>query len=175
MSKPITASYPGSFQPVPVGHVYIPRRAGAIFDQVILAVYDTPAKSLVFSTQERLTMARRGNHDTPNGRIESFSGLLVDFARQVDAKVVVRGLRAVSDFEVETQMALMNRAMAPEIEVVCLITSLQYSFLSASLIKEVIKLGGPWEGLVPEFVANALKQKFSGPGDSAPVPRWLTS
>jgi pantetheine-phosphate adenylyltransferase len=101
--------------------------------------------------------------------------LLVDFARQVQAKVIVRGLRAVSDFEVETQMALMNRSLAPEIEVVCLITSLQYSFLSASLIKEVIKLGGPWEGLVPDFVATALRQKFSSPGDAAPVPRWLTS
>lgn len=172
---PITAIYPGSFDPVTMGHVDIARRAAAIFDQVILAVYDTPAKSLVFSTNERVTMARRATHDTPNVRIESFSGLLVDYAREVGAKVVVRGLRAVSDFEVETQMALLNRAMAPEIEVVCLITSLEYSFLSASLIKEVIKLGGPWEGLVPDFVATALKQKFSGPGDSAPVPRWLTS
>jgi pantetheine-phosphate adenylyltransferase len=171
----ITAIYPGSFDPVTLGHVDIARRAGAIFDQVILAVYDTPAKSLVFSTDERVGMARRAVEDSANIRVEAFRGLLVDFARGVGAKVIVRGLRAVSDFEVETQMALMNRNIAPEIEVVCLITSLQYSFLSASLIKEVIKLGGPWEGLVPDFVAAALKQKFSGPGDTAPVPRWLTS
>ncbi len=171
----ITAIYPGSFDPVTMGHVDIARRAGAIFDQVIVAVYDTPAKSLVFSTEERVEMARLAIADAPNVRVESFSGLLVDYARLVGAKVIVRGLRAVSDFEVETQMALMNRSMAPEIEVVCLITSLQFSFLSASLIKEVIKLGGPWEGLVPDFVAIALKQKFSGQGDAAPVPKWLAS
>jgi pantetheine-phosphate adenylyltransferase len=170
----ITAIYPGSFDPVTMGHLDIAGRAGAIFDRVIIAVYDTPAKSLVFSTEERVAMARRASASLPNVTVESFAGLLVDFARQVQAKVVVRGLRAVSDFEVETQMALMNRAMAPEIEVVCLITSLHYSFFSASLIKEVIKLGGPSEGLVPDFVANALRQKFSGQGD-APVPRWLTS
>jgi pantetheine-phosphate adenylyltransferase len=171
----ITAIYPGSFDPVTLGHVDIARRASAIFDRVIIAVYDTPAKSLIFPTDERVQMARRAVANSPNISVESFSGLLVDYARQVQAKVIVRGLRAVSDFEVETQMALMNRSMAPEIEVVCLITSLQYSFLSASLIKEVIKLGGPWEGLVPDYVATALRQKFSGPGDAAPVPRWLTS
>jgi pantetheine-phosphate adenylyltransferase len=170
----ITAIYPGSFDPITLGHVDIARRAGAIFDQVILAVYDTPAKSLVFSTDERVIMAQRAIVDSPNVRVESFSGLLVDFARQVGAKVIVRGLRAVSDFEVETQMALMNRSLAPEIEVICLITSLQYSFLSASLIKEVIKLGGAPDALVPDFVAAALRQRFSGQGD-APVPRWLTS
>ncbi len=170
----ITAIYPGSFDPITMGHVDIARRAGAIFEHVIIAVYDTPAKNLVFSTDERVMMARRAIADSPNVRVEPFSGLLVDFARQVQAKVVVRGLRAVSDFEVETQMALMNRSMAPEIEVVCLITSLPYSFLSASLIKEVIKLGGPSDGLVPDFVATALRQKFAGTGD-APVPRWLTS
>src|SRR5262245_25569650 len=124
----ITAIYPGSFDPVTLGHIDIARRASAIFDRVIIAVYDTPAKSLIFSTDERVQMASRAVADSPNITVESFSGLLVDFARQVQAKVVVRGLRAVSDFEVETQMALMNRSMAPEIEVVCLITSLQYSF-----------------------------------------------
>ena len=171
----ITAIYPGSFDPVTLGHVDIARRAGAIFDEVILAVYDVPSKSLVFSTEERVDMARRATTGAPNVRVESFSGLLVDFARFVGAKVIVRGLRAVSDFEVETQMALMNRNIAPEIEVVCLITSLQYSFLSASLIKEVIKLGGPWEGLVPDFVAAALRHTYSGVGDASAVPRWLTS
>src|SRR5258708_10742846 len=170
----ITAIYPGSFDPITMGHVDIARRAGAIFEHVIIAVYDTPAKNLVFSTDERVMMARRAIADSPNVRVEPFSGLLVDFARQVQAQVVVRGLRAVSDFEVETQLALMNRSMPPEIEVVCLITSLPYSFLSASLIKEVIKLGGPSDGLVPDFVATALRQKFAGTGD-APGPRWLTS
>ncbi len=171
----ITAIYPGSFDPITFGHVDIARRAAAIFDEVVLAVYDTPAKSLVFSTEERVAMAARATHDIANLRVQSFRGLLVGFARHLGAKVIVRGLRAVSDFEVETQMALMNQKLAPEIEVVCLVTSQQYSFLSASLIKEVIKLGGPSEGLVPDFVADALRQKFAGQGEAAPVPRWLTS
>ena len=98
----------------------------------------------------------------------------MDFAHEVGAKVIVRGLRAVSDFEVETQMALMNRQLSPGIEVVCLVTSLNYSYLSASLIKEVIKLGGPSEGLVPDFVAEALRTKFAAQAEAAPVPRWLT-
>lgn len=169
------AIYPGTFDPVTMGHVDIARRAAAIFDEVILAVYDTPAKSLVFSTPERVAMAARAIRGVPNVDVQSFSGLTVEFASRVGAKVIVRGLRAVSDFEVETQMALMNRKIAPEIEVVCLVTSLQYSFLSASLIKEVIKLGGPSEGLVPSFVADALRQKFAGQGEAAPVPRFLTS
>src|SRR5438105_8167130 len=170
----ITAIYPGSFDPVTLGHVDIARRAAAIFDRVILAVYDTPAKSLVFTTPERVTMAKRAVSDAPNISVRSFSGLLVGFAREVEAKVIVRGLRAVSDFEVETQMALMNRKLAPEIEVVCLVTSLNFSFLSASLIKEIIKLGGPSQGLVPDFVAEALQHKLAKKGEAAPVPRWLT-
>jgi pantetheine-phosphate adenylyltransferase len=170
----MTAIYPGSFDPVTLGHIDIARRAAAIFDKVILAIYDTPAKSLVFSTAERVAMGERAISDVPNARVQAFHGLLVDFAREVGAKVIVRGLRAVSDFEVETQMALMNRQLSPEIEVVCLVTSLNYSYLSASLIKEVIKLGGPSEGLVPDFVAEALRLKFTAQAEAAPVPRWLT-
>jgi pantetheine-phosphate adenylyltransferase len=169
-----TAIYPGSFDPVTMGHVDLGRRAAAIFDRVIIAVYDTPAKSLVFSTSERVAMAQTALSDVENVTVQSFSGLLVDFANQVGAKVIVRGLRAVSDFEVETQMALMNRKLSPDIEVVCLVSSLPYSYLSASLIKEVIKLGGSAEGLVPDFVIAALKQKYASQGDAAPVPRWLT-
>lgn len=169
-----TAIYPGTFDPITMGHVDIARRAAAIFDRVILGVYDTPAKTLVFSTPERVAMAKRALADVPNLEVHAFNGLLVEFARQVGAKVIVRGLRAVSDFEIETQMALMNRKLAPEVEVVCLVTSLQYSFLSASLIKEIIKLGGPSEGLVPDFVTDALRQKFAAQSEAAPVPRWLT-
>jgi pantetheine-phosphate adenylyltransferase len=168
------AIYPGSFDPVTMGHLDIARRAAAIFDELILGVYDTPAKSLIFTTDERVAMAQRALGDAANIRVQPFSGLLVDFANQVGAKVIVRGLRAVSDFEVETQMALMNRQMSPNIEVVCLISSLPYSFLSASLIKEVVKLGGPSEGLVPDFVLTALRQKFAGTGEGS-VPRWLSA
>jgi pantetheine-phosphate adenylyltransferase len=171
----VTAIYPGSFDPVTLGHLDIARRAAAIFDRVILAVFDTPAKNLVFSTDERVAMARRAVADVSNLEVVSFRGLLVEFARQVGARAIVRGIRTVSDFEVETQMALMNRKLAPEIEVVCLVTGMQYSFLSATLIKEIIKLGGPSEGLVPDFVAAALRQKFAQPSDAPPVPRWLTS
>jgi len=171
---PTIAIYPGSFDPVTCGHIDIATRASRIFDKVILAVYDTPAKNLVFSTDERVGMARRALADLPNLEVQSFRGLLVDFARTVGAKVIVRGLRAVSDFEVETQMALMNRTLAPEMEVVMLVTSLSYSFLSASLIKEVIKLGGPDVGLVPDFVAEALRQRFAGEIGTGAVPKWLT-
>ncbi len=171
----MTAIYPGTFDPITMGHIDIARRAANIFDRVILGVYDTPAKSLVFSTPERVAMAKRALTDISNVKVQEFNGLLVEFARQVGAKVIVRGLRAVSDFEIETQMALMNRKMAPEVEEVFLVASLQYSFLSASLIKEIVKLGGPAEGLVPDFVADALRQKFADPGEAAPVPRWLAS
>ncbi len=170
----ITAIYPGTFDPITMGHIDIARRAAHVFDRVILAVYDTPAKSLVFSTPERVAMARRALTDVSTVDVREFNGLLVDFARHVGAKVIVRGLRAVSDFEIETQMALMNRKMAPEVEEVFLVASLQYSFLSASLIKEIVKLGGPAEGLVPDFVADALRQKFASAGEAAPVPRWLS-
>lgn len=169
----ITAIYPGTFDPITMGHIDIARRAASIFDRVILAVYDTPAKSLIFSTPERVAMAKRALSGVSNVQVQEFNGLLVEFARHVGAKVIVRGLRAVSDFEIETQMALMNRKMAPEVEEVFLVASLQYSFLSASLIKEIVKLGGPAEGLVPDFVADALRQKFVDRGDAAPVPRWL--
>lgn len=171
---PKLAIYPGSFDPITMGHIDIAYRAANIFDRVILAVYDTPAKTLVFSTSERVRLAKRALADVPNLDVQAFSGLLVDFARQTGASVIVRGLRAVSDFEIETQMALMNRKMAPEVEVVFLVASLQYSFLSASLIKDIVKLGGPSEGLVPDFVSDALRRKFAKQGAADPVPRWLT-
>ena len=168
------AIYPGSFDPITLGHIDIAHRAAAIFDRVIVAVYDTPAKSLIFTTDERVAMARRGLGETRNVEIRPFTGLLVSFAREVGAKVIVRGLRAVSDFEMEMQMALMNHKLAPDVEEVYLMASLRYSFLSASLIKDVVKLGGPAEGLVPDFVAEALRQKFAGSDDAVAVPRWLS-
>lgn len=155
-----TAIYPGSFDPITCGHVDIAARAASIFDRLIVAVYDTPAKNLTFSTDERVAMAREALASLPNVEVVSFQELAVDVARRVGAKVIVRGLRAVSDFEVEMQMALLNRKMAPELEVVCLMTSLQYSFLSATVIKQIVKHGGPTEGLVPPHVAEALRQKL---------------
>ncbi|MBX6771758.1 MAG: pantetheine-phosphate adenylyltransferase [Chloroflexi bacterium] len=171
----MTAVYPGTFDPITMGHVDIARRAAQIFEHVIVAVYDTPAKTLVFDTAERVAMAEKALAGVGNIEVRAFGGLLVEFARQAGARVIVRGLRAVSDYEIETQMALMNRTLAPDVEEVFLVASLQYSFLSASLIKEVIKLGGTVEGLVPDFVADALRQKLAKQEETAPVPRWLTS
>ena len=154
------AVYPGVFDPITFGHVDIASRAAAIFDHLLVAVYDSPAKAYLFSTEERLELATQALADLKNVETTSFGGLTVDFARQVGADVVVRGLRGVSDFEVEMQMALINRKMAPDLESVYMMPSLDYSFLSATLIKEISKLGGPVSQLVPEHVASALGSKF---------------
>lgn len=156
------AVYPGSFDPATNGHIDIATRAASIFDEVIVAIYDRPAKDLLFSTEERVNLMKEALAKVPNLRVQSFSGLIVDFARSVGAKVVVRGLRASADFEYEFEMALMNRKLAPEIEVVCLMTSTKYLFISASLLKEVAALGGNIQNMVPEHVAQALKDKLRG-------------
>ncbi len=154
------AVYPGVFDPITFGHVDIASRAAAIFDDVLVAVYDSPAKAYLFTTEERLELATHALAHLSNVETTSFGGLTIDFARQVGAGVIVRGLRGVSDFEVEMQMALINRKMAPDLESVYMMPSLDYSFLSATLIKEISKLGGPVSQLVPEHVASALRNKF---------------
>jgi pantetheine-phosphate adenylyltransferase len=154
------AVYPGSFDPVTNGHLDIANRAAALFDQLIVGVYDVPMKSLLFSTQERVELIRRAASHLPNVRVESYSGLTVGFARKMNAQVIVRGLRMSSDFEREFEMALMNKKLAPDIELVCLMTSLEYQFLSSSLLKEACQLGGDISNLVPEHVATALAEKF---------------
>ena len=154
------AVYPGVFDPITFGHVDIASRAAAIFDHVLVAVYDSPAKSYLFTTEERLELATQALAHLSNVETASFGGLTIDFARQVSAGVIVRGLRGVSDFEVEMQMALINRKMAPDLESVYMMPSLDYSFISATLIKEISKLGGPVSQLVPEHVASALRNKF---------------
>jgi len=168
-----TALYPGSFDPPTNGHVDIVTRAAAVFDKVVVGVYDTPAKTLLFNTSERVALMREAIKDLPNVKVMSFSGLTVDFAREVGAKVLVRGLRALSDFEMELQMASMNRNLDPNIEVVCLMTSPQYTFLSASLTKEIRKLGGDVRNLVPTHIADALDRKFDGRDNSDTIPRFL--
>lgn len=156
-----TAVYPGSLDPITNGHLDVIRRASALFGELIVAIYDRPEKPLLFSIEERVEMAKKAVIDLPNVYVTSFSGLVVDFVRSAKAKVMVRGLRANSDFEREFEMALMNKSLAPDVELACLMTSLQYQFLSASVIKEVAKLGGCLEGMVPDHVARALKDKFS--------------
>ncbi|MBE9514039.1 MAG: pantetheine-phosphate adenylyltransferase [Dehalococcoidia bacterium] len=153
------AVYPGSIDPMTNGHLDVIRRASALFDRLIVAIYDKPEKHLLFSLEERVEMAKEAVADLPNVCVKPFSGLVVDFAREMKAQVMVRGLRANSDFEREFEMALMNKTLAPDLELVCLMTSLQYQFLSSSVIKEVARLGGCLEGMVPNHVATALKAK----------------
>jgi pantetheine-phosphate adenylyltransferase len=167
------AIYPGSFDPISVGHVDVARRAAELFDEVIVAVYaggDKPGA--LFTVGERLELARealREGDGTGAGRlrVDSFSGLTVEYARSRGAATIVRGLRAVSDFEYEFKLAHMNDHLAPEIEVVCLMTSSRHSFISSSLIREVAALGGDVSGLVPPHVEAALRARF-GQGERRP-------
>ena len=154
------AIYPGSFDPVTLGHLDIIKRASSIFDELIVGVYDRPDKKLLFSTEERVQMAQQAISHLKNTKAQSYSGLTVDFAKKVGAQVLVRGLRMSSDFEREFEMAMMNKKLAPELELVCFMASLQYQFLSSSLLKEVASLGGSFDDLVPPHVARALKKKL---------------
>ncbi len=154
------AVYPGTFDPITDGHVDIVKRASTLFDKLIIAIYNRPEKQLLFSLEERVEMAQKVVTGLPNASVTSFTGLSVDFTHKVKGTVMIRGLRANSDFEREFEMALMNKKLAPDIELVCLMTTSQYQFLSSSLIKEVAKLGGCLDGMVPDHVAVALKEKF---------------
>ena len=153
------AIYPGSFDPITNGHLDIATRAAKLFQKVIIGVYDIPDKRLLFTTEERVDLVRQAIADLPNVDVESFSGLTVDFAKKVKAQTVVRGLRIGADFEREFEMALMNKKLFPELELVCLMTNLEYQFLSSSLLKEVASLDGNIDDLVPKHVATALIKK----------------
>ena len=154
------AIYPGSFDPITNGHLDIATRAAKLFEKLIIAVYDIPDKDLLFNTEERVDLVRQAIVDLPNVEVESFTGLTVDFAREVGAQVMVRGLRMGGDFEREFNMAMMNKKLCPELELVCLMSSVEYQFLSASLLKEVASLRGCIDDVVPKHVARALRQKF---------------
>ena len=154
------AIYPGSFDPITNGHLDIATRASKLFDKLFIGVYDIPDKRLMFTTAERVEMTSKAVSRLPNVEVESFDGLTVSFARKVDAQAIVRGLRMSADFEREFDMAMMNKKLYPELELVCLMSSLEYQFLSSSLLKEAASLGGNINDLVPEHVAIALKNKF---------------
>jgi len=153
------AIYPGTFDPITNGHLDIATRAAEIFEKLIIGVYSMPDKHLLFTTEERLELVRQATVAIPNVEVERFSGLTVDFAKKVGAKAMVRGLRASADFEREFELAMMNKKLAPELELVCLMAKLEYQFLSSSLLKEAASLGGNIDNLVPPHVAEALKEK----------------
>lgn len=156
---PRVAVYPGSFDPLTNGHVDIIERGAKIFDQIIVAILVNAEKAPLFSEDERMSMIREVFKNDPRVRVETFNGLLVDYAQRKHASVLVRGLRAVSDFEYEFQMALMNRHLAPGLETVFMMPAEQYTYISSRLIKEVFTLGGEITGLVPPVVEEKLRAK----------------
>jgi pantetheine-phosphate adenylyltransferase len=159
----IVAVYPGTFDPLTYGHMDIIERGAPLFGKLVVGIYENPSKRPIFSLNQRVQLVREAVTSLPNVDVKAFKGLTVDFIHRIGGKVMIRGLRANSDFEREFEMALMNRKLAPDIELLCLMTSSQYQFLSSSLIKEVAKLGGCLEGMVPDHVALALSKKFSVP------------
>jgi len=157
----VTAIYPGTFDPVHNGHVDVAGRASKLFDKLIIGIYDSPPKNLLFSAEERVEMFSNSVMDKKNIDVIPFSGLAVDFAIEVEADFILRGLRAGIDFEVEFEMAHMWRNLFPNIDVVCVMSSLEHQFIHASRIKEVAQLGGNVEKLVPPGVSDLISEKLN--------------
>jgi pantetheine-phosphate adenylyltransferase len=155
-----TAVCPGSFDPITNGHLDIIVRSSKIFDEIYISVLNNSTKVPLFTVEERIEMIKEATKHIPNVKVDSFQGLLVDYARTVNANALIRGLRAVSDFEYEMQNASMNRVLNEELETFFIMTNNQYSFLSSSIVKEVAKYGGNIDSLVPPFVAEALHSKY---------------
>jgi len=161
----IKAVFPGTFDPIHLGHIDIAERATNLFDEVVVAVYDLPLKSLLFTPEARIKLARQSFMDNSKIKVVGYSGLTVDFCRKIGAQVVVRGLRVFSDFEYEFRMALANHRLAPEIELVALITAEEHTFLSSSTVREIASLGGDVSSMVPAHVEAALRSRFAELGD----------
>ncbi len=154
-----TAIYPGSFDPMTLGHLNIVERSLEVFDEVVVAVLRHPEKRAMFSVEERVEMMKRIFCDQPRVKVESFDGLLVDYVRGRGSSTVIRGLRAVQDFEYEFQMTMMNRRLAPDIDTVFMMTDEEYFYIASRTVKEVAALGGNITGLVPELVEAEMKKK----------------
>ena len=155
----VKAIYPGSFDPLTNGHLDLIARAATIFDHLVVAILRNSSKNPLFTVEERVAMLSEGIAEFDNVSVSTFDGLLVDFAREQKAHAVVRGIRAISDYEYEFQMALMNRRLSPDVETIFLMPDAKYSFVSSRLVKEVFRLGGSVEGLVPKFVIDRMKDK----------------
>jgi pantetheine-phosphate adenylyltransferase len=156
------ALYPGTFDPVTLGHVDIANRAARLFDELVVAIADNPEKQTLFTVKERVELLRESLTDIEHISITSFDGLTARFAKSVDAIAIIRGLRAISDFEFEFQMAMMNRKIEPDIEAVYLMPKDKFSYISSSLVKDIAKRGGDISCFVPQAVEKALKKKFFG-------------
>ncbi len=165
----ITAVFPGTFDPIHYGHIDIANRGAAIFERLIVAVYDKPLKSLLFSPEDRLALVRAVFNSHSNVEIVGYSGLTVDFCQQVGAKAILRGLRVFSDFEHEFRMALANHRLSPGVEVVALVTREQHTFLSSTTVREIAALGGDVSSMVPPVVEEALKRRFKELGEGQTV------
>ena len=161
----IRALFPGTFDPIHFGHIDIAKRAVRIFDELVVAVYDRPLKSLMFLPEERIELVKEAFKDVPKISITGYSGMTVEFCRQINAQVIVRGLRVFSDFEFEFRMALANHRLAPDIESVAFITDEDHTFLSSTTVREIASLGGDVSSMVPVYVEAALKNKVKDLSD----------
>jgi len=160
------AVYPGSFDPITNGHLDIIRRSAAVFDKVVVGVLENSSKTALFSAAERMKMIKQVTQDMENVEVESFAGLLVDFMKQVDAGVIIKGLRTVSDFEYEFQMALLNKSLCPDVETFFMMTDSRYSYISSSMVKEVAKWSGDLDELVPHDIIDMLVEKYTTGGQA---------
>ena len=165
----IRAVFPGTFDPIHYGHINIARRAARLFDELIVAVYARPLKRILFPAEMRIKLARQALEDEKNITVTGYQGLTVKFCEEIDAEVIVRGLRVFSDFEYEFRMALANHRLSSDIEVVALITHEEHTFLSAATVREIASLNGDVSSLVPAHVENALKKRFSELGDEQDI------
>jgi pantetheine-phosphate adenylyltransferase len=165
----VKAIFPGTFDPIHKGHIDIAIRAARLFDELVIAVYDKPLKSLLFPPDTRLELVKQSFEEDPKITITGYSGLTVEFAQKIGAQVIVRGLRVFSDFEYEFRMALANHRLAPNIEVVALITAEEHTFLSGSTVREIASLGGDTSSMVPPHVEKALRMRFQELGDGQQV------
>lgn len=162
----VRAMFPGTFDPIHYGHIDIATRATKLFDELVIAVYDKPLKSLLFSPEERIELVNQAFKDQSKIRVVGYSGLTINMAHELDAKVIVRGLRVFSDFEFEFRMALANHRLATDVESVALITNEEHTFLSSTTVREIAMLDGDISSMVPHYVQEAFKRKLNGMSDS---------